>query len=1656
MMPASRRGKRTYPSLELGLIACIATVIVWGVLRLGLFPRTVMPLTYALPLLICLWMRDKRMLWGMAAVFALMATVKVWTILPGAELSTFEDWAVWISQLINIGVAGAVVHLIINLNASLERRNEALQQTNAELETANEELAVREEEISRQNEELRAQSEELTQQNEELRAQGEELEQQTEELSVQSEELCATNRELARREQMLQGMLSSWRSGGKESSLLEEVCRRGMKLLGEDVFAVAVSEAREDQLRTQCAVGISAENRHRAAARTLARIVISEDRTAALDDVTLRPDLEFAAPSNGDSVRAALTAPLRSGRRAVGAVEFYASQARPWTADQFRLGEWVADQCAWVLEMGRLRDRALSSERENQAILDRAGVGIARVGLDGRFVSFNDRLCAITGRSPEALAETTFQQITHPDDLDRDLEQLAQLATGAIQRYAMEKRYLRPDGSAVWVHLTGSAVRGADGVALYFVAVVEDITARRAEEAERQASRRLLSVAMEAADLGTWQYTLADQVCVCGERAQRLYGLNDPRWDYTEAGVRAVLHSDDVQPMWKAVAAASDPIGDGRYHIEYRVRRPDGSWRWLSAWGLTEFEGDGPTRRAVRLIGASRDITSRKGAEQALLESEERHRLLSRTMLQGVVHQDADGVIVAMNPAAERILGKTREQFLGSTSQREEPHTVREDGSAFPGDDHPSMVALRSGQPQRGVVMGVWNPQLGERRWLDVSAVAVRRENQDRPHEVYTIFDDITERKKAVEDLAATTRRLEALLDALPVGVSFSNDPDCRVIQGNRAVLNQFGATDADNLSSSATDADAVGRHVKFRHEGRRIEPDDLPLQRAAKLNADIPAMEFEVELPGGRRWFADISAAPLRDAGGQVIGAIAVSVDITPRKLAEAELRESEERFRVMADGLPHIIWVHDSDGSLKMVNRAYLEFFAVTLEQVNASGWMPLVHPEDREPYVNEFAACMRDRRRFQAEARVRNAAGEWRWIASWGQPRFSTSGDFAGMVGASVDFTERKQAEDALRRSEATLTRAQQVANLGSWELDLTTGKSRWSDQVFRMLGLDPATVEPGAGTLMDLIEPADRELERSGLELAKTRGRYQAVYRVRVAGEVRTIQSQGDVDFDPAGTAMRIVGTIMDITERKAAEDSLRHSEERFRTLANNIAQFAWMGDADGSLTWYNQRWYDYTGTTPEQMIGFGWQQVHHPDHVQAVTEKFAAHVKAGETWEDTFPLRGKDGEYRWFLSRAIPIRDDSGKVVRWLGTNTDITRQRQTEQALESSKISAEHAKEAAETASRAKDQFMAVLSHELRTPLNPALMAATLLEQNPTLPPALHGDVSVIRRNIELEARLIDDMLDLTRIVRGKFSLIRRTVDVRDSVRHATETCQADAADKGVGLESEMANGPIFVDADPARLQQIFWNLIKNAIKFTDSGGRVTVRVRAIAGAAARVEVSDTGMGIEPSSLEKIFEAFEQAAPVIASRYGGLGLGLAICKGLVSIHDGTIRALSGGANTGATFIVELPPSRQAPSNAPPRASESANGPVGGRRRHWRILLVEDHDATAIITARLLRGQGHRVSKADSVKRALSEFSADQYDLVISDLGLPDGSGRDLLRQLLAMTPIKAIALSGYGMESDIQLSAEAGFLEHLVKPINPQQLIAAIHRVMGD
>lgn len=447
----------------------------------------------------------------------------------------------------------------------------------------------------------------------------------------------------------------------------------------------------------------------------------------------------------------------------------------------------------------------------------------------------------------------------------------------------------------------------------------------------------------------------------------------------------------------------------------------------------------------------------------------------------------------------------------------------------------------------------------------------------------------------------------------------------------------------------------------------------------------------------------------------------------------------------------------------------------------------------------------------------------------------------------------------------------------------------------------------------------------------------------------------------------------------------------------------------------------------------------------------------ARTGEAETGTEERPSGHHGGRWAYGLWAVIDARRQPIGVMVYLSDATEAVSLRERLVALNQElmisgvhlhELSEEYqqAQKDAEQANAAKDQFLAVMSHELRTPLTPVLAAVSMLQRNPNLDPATQDTLRMIRRNVEMEARLIDDLLDLTRIVQGKVRLEKQRVELTEILASAVALCDADIRERQLEFEMEAPDGPYRLDADPARLQQVLANLLKNSVKFTPPGGRVGIRCRRDGADGVVVEVNDSGCGIAPETLVRLFRPFEQGGAETTRRYGGLGLGLVISKSLVEQHGGTLEAHSDGEGKGASFRIRLPllPASAVSDPVLVRPPEPQSRPL-------RVLYVEDHGDTAALMREMLEMEGHRVHTAGDVATALDTADREDFDVLVSDLGLPDGSGHDLMRQLRARgRTFPAIALSGYGHEQNVRESREAGFTLHLTKPVPIEKLLEAL------
>ena len=526
------------------------------------------------------------------------------------------------------------------------------------------------------------------------------------------------------------------------------------------------------------------------------------------------------------------------------------------------------------------------------------------------------------------------------------------------------------------------------------------------------------------------------------------------------------------------------------------------------------------------------------------------------------------------------------------------------------------------------------------------------------------------------------------------------------------------------------------------------------------------------------------------------------------------------------------------------------------------------------------------------------------------------------------------------------------------------------------------------------------------------------------------------------------------------ERKRTEEALRESEAKFRTIADTMPQIVWSTTADGYHDYFNERWYEYTGMSRTGDQGWSWKDYLHPDDYERTLEIWHHSLETAAPYEVEYRfLRASDSTYRWFIGRALPVRDEQGCIVRWFGTCTDVDDQRrlfeQREQLLESERV----ARNEAERVSRMKDEFLATLSHELRTPLNAILGWSQLLRKGGMNPEKMVQGINTIERNVRVQAQLIEDLLDMNRIISGKIRLNVQRVELGSVIEAALETVSLAAEAKDIRLQKVLDPLAGIVSGDPARLQQVIWNLLSNAIKFTPKGGRVQAVLERV-NSHVEISVIDTGQGINPEFLPHVFERFRQADASITRKHGGLGLGLAIVKHLTELHGGTVRVKSPGEGKGATFIVSLPLVVIHPEEVPEDfySKAATTTPVDydpPMLNGVKVLVVDDEPDARDLVRFVLEQCSAEVATAGSAQQALELMEHYRPNVLVSDIGMPEEDGYQFIRRVRALSPqrggrIPAVALTAYARAEDRKLALLSGYQMHVSKPVEPSELIAIV------
>lgn len=886
----------------------------------------------------------------------------------------------------------------------------------------------------------------------------------------------------------------------------------------------------------------------------------------------------------------------------------------------------------------------------------------------------------------------------------------------------------------------------------------------------------------------------------------------------------------------------------------------------------------------------------------------------------------------------------------------------------------------------------------------------------------------------------------------------------------------RVGVFDLDLVSGDAGWSDGMyslygvpqGEPVTQRSWSVMIHPDDVAAVEA-RVDAILGACEPEFDLEyrairrddGAVRWLWSRGRIAY-DADGHARRVAGTQVDVTHERLAREATDRAEARLLAMYDAAEAGIVHAGTDGRMRYVNGAFCRIVGrdahemlggMTVDEITDPEDVPLEH-EMRARHAASGAP-------FDYQKRFVRPDGTPVWVHLSGGMVRDASGAVVGAVAIVVDITARRVAEQALRDSGEQLRQAASLAGLVSGELDLLTGEVTASAELATFLGLrrlPTRTTLPGIlaaihdDDRVEVVRRITRALDPAG------DGHFESEHRfVARARQERWHQVRGVVRFeDGAGTRrpVRLLFTAIDVTARRRQEEEGRVREQRLALALGALRGLVYDWDARTGTTTRSGEMTELLGWAPHEVpddVSWWHQQVHPDDHAQLLEAWLAIERGERDLSIQEYRVRHRDGRWVWVWDHSRAIRDRDGSVLRLIGCTVSVDDRKKAEERIEA-------ARREAEAASAAKDRFLAVLSHELRTPLAPVALLTTMLQRRAELPRDVHTHLATIRRNVELEIKLIDDLLDLTRIARGKLELRVAPVPLGPAIDEVLAMVAADADARQLRLVRRDDGDAVSVAADSGRLQQMLWNIVRNAVKFTPACGTVTIAI-AVEGDVARVTVTDTGIGIPADQLEKVFDPFVQADAAVTREFGGLGLGLHITRALAQAHGGDVSVHSDGPGTGAAFTLALPVA-VIPDMVTTTAELRRDALATTRGAGARLLLVEDHPDTAAAVAMLLRTLDFEPVVAHSVAEGLRRFHADRsVAAVITDLGLPDGSGADLLQHLQAHYGADALppclVMSGFGMQHDIERSLALGFAAHLVKPVSSERLAEALGQALA-
>ncbi|MFB2934497.1 PAS domain-containing protein [Aerosakkonemataceae cyanobacterium BLCC-F154] len=1171
------------------------------------------------------------------------------------------------------------------------------------------------------------------------------------------------------------------------------------------------------------------------------------------------------------------------------------------------------------------------------------------------------------------------------------------------------------------------------------------IQLEQVEDNLRETEERL-QLALNSAEMIVWDVNLKRNQVICCENATKVWGIQKG----TVEDFFTLVHPDDRQNMIQAYQQAL--TGKSAYTQQYRVICPDGKVRWLYSQGTVYFDA---AEQPERLIGISVNITERKQVEAELREREQRFTTLFNGMEDWVLvyHVTPDyqpGKLIEVNEQACKRLGYSREEFLTMSVA-----DILGSSTLIPKIYIEKLQSLK-----HIVVESIHRTKAGELIPVEVSATLFTLNNLPT---IQAICRDITGRKKAAETLRASQERLVLANKVGRIGTC-----EWDFATGKLTWSEEMEAL--FNLAPGSFEG-------SYEHWLKRVHPEDRASAHAAAQNTVNLGVDFDTEFrilltDGKVRWVLG-KAQIFKDSSGKPYRLIGVNMDITDRKKVEEELRTSAERLSLALTAAKMGDWSWDTATDMVTLSPRAAEMFGIP--EGSYMTWTQmrnLLHSEDRDRANLAVEKAIIENSDYDIEYRVIRPNQEMPWVAVKGRAYYNASGEVLRMLGVVQDITSRKQVEaereQLLLREQAARVEAETAKEQISKILESITDGFVAFDREWSFTYINHEGTRTLGKSAQELL---GKNLWEELPELAET-----SFGRLFQQTMVEGVPLELEDYYPPfhAWFSVRVYPSedgismyFRNISDRKQTEAEIAHLNRNLQNRVNELQTLFEVipigilisHDPEFKQVRSNPALAKILGTPINDNISY---------RADIFPPKYKVFSNGKELTPEETPLRyaaihnvhlsgveidilREDGVWFNLYGYASPLLDEQGKPRGAVGAFLDITDRKRAEaereQLLERERI----AREQAEAANRVKDEFLAVLSHELRTPLNPILGWTRLLQTGKLDQQKTALALATIERNTKLQTQLIEDLLDISRILQGKLTLHIFSVDLAMTIEAAKETVRLAAEAKLIDIRTDLKSG-ISVLGDANRLQQVVWNLLSNAVKFTPTGGKIDVYLESI-DSYAQIRVQDTGKGINLEFIPYVFEYFRQADSSITRQFGGLGLGLAIARQIVELHGGTIKVESPGEGLGATFTVQLP----LITSTIPINQNNCQLIHNLNLQNQHILVVDDEADTRELIAFLLQQYGAKVTTSASAKEALILMEQATFDLLISDIGMPDIDGYSLMRQVRNQNlnkQIPAIALTAYASEEDQKQAIISGFQLHIAKPLELEQLTQAIVKLM--